>query len=181
MDKPISYKGSEPYIFVSYAHKDADTVWPIIARMQADGYRVCDGSTILDYEWDADTSIASLIEGCSYFIAFLSEDYLASIYCMEELNFALYQDKEQLPVYLSDVTLPAGMRMRLSRLQAIHWYTYENEDKVFSKLYEAKGLDTCQGNPVMTAEPTTESADAEATVAKSRTDLAMEMSKRSIK
>ena len=37
---PVAYKGSEPYIFISYAHKDSEAVLPVIARLQKDGYRV---------------------------------------------------------------------------------------------------------------------------------------------
>lgn len=37
---PVAYKGTDPYIFISYAHKDSDIVLPIISRLQKDGYRV---------------------------------------------------------------------------------------------------------------------------------------------
>ena len=30
---PVAYKGDEPYIFISYAHKDAETVLPIVDRL----------------------------------------------------------------------------------------------------------------------------------------------------
>lgn len=35
---PVAYKGDQPYIFISYAHKDSDIVLPIISRLQQDGY-----------------------------------------------------------------------------------------------------------------------------------------------
>ena len=31
---PVAYKGQQPYIFISYAHKDSEIVLPIIARLQ---------------------------------------------------------------------------------------------------------------------------------------------------
>ena len=34
------YEGSEPYIFVSYAHKDAAMVMPLITGLQDRGFRV---------------------------------------------------------------------------------------------------------------------------------------------
>ena len=40
MDKITSYKGERPYIFISYAHKDAGAVYPILDHMQKDGYRI---------------------------------------------------------------------------------------------------------------------------------------------
>lgn len=40
MDRPVAYEGSEPYIFVSYSHKDSATVLPVISELQAEGFRV---------------------------------------------------------------------------------------------------------------------------------------------
>ena len=35
-----AYEGRAPYIFVSYAHKDAAQVLPVIAQLQSYGYRI---------------------------------------------------------------------------------------------------------------------------------------------
>lgn len=35
-----AYKGENPYIFVSYAHKDKDIVYPVIEELQNRGYRI---------------------------------------------------------------------------------------------------------------------------------------------
>ena len=51
---PVAYKGDQPYIFISYAHKDSNIVLPIIARLQQDGYRVWyDEGIALGSSWDA--------------------------------------------------------------------------------------------------------------------------------
>ena len=144
MNRPICYKGDEPYIFVSYAHQDDVRVWPILDRMQRDGYRVWyDEGIDPGAEWP--DTIAAHVEQCGFFIAFLSEGYLASDNCKDELNFARELGKERLMVHLSPVELPVGMRMQLSRYQAIRWYTYEDEAMAFAKLYETKGLSAFQG------------------------------------
>ncbi len=137
-----SYEGSGPYVFVSYAHRDSGAVLPIIARMMADGYRVWfDEGIDPGTEWDTD--IAEHIEGCAYFIALISENYLVSENCKDELNFVRDLGKPRLLVYLADVMLPAGMRMRLGRLQAIHKYTYSEEQDFYEKLYAAEGISGC--------------------------------------
>ena len=140
MHKPIPYKGAEPYIFISYAHKDAQRVWPIIDRLIRDGYRVWyDEGIDPGTEWDE--FIANHIEHCSCFLAFLSANYMASDNCKDELNFVRDLNKSRLLIYLeSGVELPSGMRMRLGRLQAIHWYTYDNPADAFAKLYSAEEL-----------------------------------------
>lgn len=139
MTRPMPYQGEQRYIFVSYAHKDSDLVWPIIRRMQQDGCRIWyDEGIDPGTEWDQ--NIASHVEGCGYFIAFLSPNYLDSENCKDELNYARDLGKDRLLVYLEDVTLPGGMAMRLNRLQAVFWNRYENKDEFYAKLYAAQGL-----------------------------------------
>ena len=40
IDYPTAYEGTEPYIFISYAHKNTDQVIPIISVLQNRGFRV---------------------------------------------------------------------------------------------------------------------------------------------
>ncbi|HJN52309.1 MAG: toll/interleukin-1 receptor domain-containing protein [Pseudomonadales bacterium] len=41
MERPFpAYKGTEPYIFVSYAHEDAEMVYPEIARLRDQGFNI---------------------------------------------------------------------------------------------------------------------------------------------
>jgi hypothetical protein len=35
-----AYEGKEPYIFVSYAHKDSPAVFHIVEQLSARGYRI---------------------------------------------------------------------------------------------------------------------------------------------
>lgn len=157
MRQPICYKGDEPYIFVSYAHRDDVQVWPILDRMQRDGYRVWyDEGIDPGAEWP--DTIAAHVEQCGFFIAFLSEGYLDSDNCKDELNFARELGKERLMIHLSPVELPVGMRMQLSRYQAIHWYSYEDQTRAFAKLYETKGLSAFRGEDPSAAPPEEETA-----------------------
>ena len=41
MERPFpAYKGDEPYIFVSYAHEDDDTVYPEIQWLNDQGFNI---------------------------------------------------------------------------------------------------------------------------------------------
>lgn len=150
--KPLSpYKGDQDYIFVSYSHKNTDAILKLIARLQGDGYRVWyDEGIDPGTEWDE--NIATHVESCGCFIAFLSREYLASSNCKDELNFARELEKPRLLVYLEDIELPGGMRMRLGRLQAVHMYRYTDEQDFFEKLYGFSPLGKCRQLPG-TAEP----------------------------
>lgn len=133
------YAGNERYIFVSYAHKDGKKAERVIATLQDAGYRVWyDEGIDPGTEWD--DNIATHIEKCDYFIALISDAYIKSSNCKDELNFARDLEKKRLLVYLEDVELPAGMRMRLSRLQAIHMYRYDIYEEFLDKLFSADGI-----------------------------------------
>ncbi|MEO0597915.1 MAG: toll/interleukin-1 receptor domain-containing protein, partial [Chloroflexota bacterium] len=62
--------------------------------------------------WD---SICLNIEGCYAFVAILSQDYLDSVYCMGELEYALKLNKPVIALMLQDVDYPQKLNER--RLQ----------------------------------------------------------------
>ncbi len=152
MEKPIPYDGNKPFIFISYSHRDSDIVWPIIGQMIKNGYRVWyDDGIDPGTEWDE--FIATKIAECGYFIGFISDNYVASDNCKDELNFARDQVENRLLVYIKDTSLPKGMEMRLGRIQAIHWYTFKNEKQFFSKLYSSKNLYSFRDAPEIASAP----------------------------
>ena len=52
------YNGDEPYIFISYAHKDNSIVLPIVERMTQDGYRILyDEGITPGTEWDDEIAL----------------------------------------------------------------------------------------------------------------------------
>lgn len=138
------YKGEEAYIFISYSHRNMKAL-QIVEQLQSDGYRVWyDEGIDPGTEWDE--NIAMHVRNCFYFIALLSEDYINSSNCKDELNYARDLGKRRLLIYLQNVQLPAGMQMRLSRLQAIHKYTYDSEKLFMEKLYATRDLYECRTN-----------------------------------
>ena len=140
-EKP--YTGNEPYVFISYAHKDKDEVFDIISRLQQEGCRVWyDEGIDPGTEWDE--YIAGHIADCGCVISFISGNYINSNNCKDEINFARDLDKPRMLVYLEKTSLPLGMSMRLGRLQAIHAYTYDDRADFFRKLNEAAILDPCR-------------------------------------
>ena len=146
MQSPVPYKGTDPYIFVSYSHRDGEAVQKIIARMQRDGYRIWfDLGIDPGTEWDQ--YIAQKVVDCGYMIAFVSNNYIASSNCKDELNFARDLEKDRLIVYLEDVTLPVGMAMRMNRLQSVFRYKYNAEEPFYHTLYSANNLDRFRDAP----------------------------------
>ena len=139
------YKGDENYIFISYAHKDIKDVRSLIEQLQDNGFNVWyDEGIDPGTEWDE--NIASHIKDCSYFIAYMTNNYLESQNCRDEINYARDLDKERLLIYGEDVELPEGMKMRLGRLQAIYKNKYSNEKDFLGKVFETRGLDACRSS-----------------------------------
>lgn len=137
------YKGNNPYVFVSYSHKNSEEVLSTISRMQQLDFCVWyDRGIEPGSEWDE--NIASHISGCSYFVAFISKEYLESSNCKDELNYARDMDKPFLLIYLSDIQLPGGMSMRLNRVQAIHKYQYMKETDFYQALVDAEEINICR-------------------------------------
>lgn len=144
MDKVTSspYNGKDSFVFVSYAHRDSDKVFEIIAQMQADGYRVWfDEGITPGKDWDC--ILADRIEQCSLFLAFLSENYLNSGNCTDELFFARDMEKPLLLAFLDSSALSGGMRMRLGRTQAIFRNNYGDLDDFLKKLYQTEEMQAC--------------------------------------
>lgn len=132
----------KPYIFISYSHKDSDKVLTVLNRLRTEGFNVWfDGGIDPGTEWDE--NIATHVQGCSYFIAFVSQNYLDSSNCKDEINYARDLEKEQLLVYLEDVELPSGMAMRMNRLQAIFFNKYNADciEEAYRKLFTARGIE----------------------------------------
>ena len=136
------YQGTEPYLFLSYSHRNADAAAEAIRYLKSAGFRVWyDEGVIPATEWDE--NIAQAIENCSYLIALISEAYLASANCLDELNYARDRNIPLLLIYLEDVSLPSGLAMRLGRLLAIHRYRYDNPAAFYGKVVRAKGIGVC--------------------------------------
>lgn len=137
-----------PYIFISYAHRDSERVFPILMTMRRECYNIWyDEGINPGTEWDE--NIATHITNCSFFVAFVSEAYMQSENCKDELNYARDLDKELLIIYLDNVELPAGMAMRLNRLQAVNWYGYDQSiiAEAYQKLYLTEGLSVAKLTP----------------------------------
>ena len=137
-----------PYIFVSYSHKDSNFTIPIINRLKKEGYHVWyDDGIDPGTEWDE--NIANHIENCSYFVAVISNNYLQSDNCKDELNYSRDLNKNRLLVYIEECTLPSGMAMRLNRLQSIHKYKYKAEEDFYKKLFTANNINICKEHRII--------------------------------
>ena len=134
-EKPKAYGGDKPFIFISYAHKDAEIVIPIICELQNGGHRIWyDEGIAPGSNWDI--YISEQLDASSNVICFLSKAYVRSKNCRDELALSRLKGKPVIIVYLDDVELSPGLKMRYGRIQAL-FYNNTNRDEFFDKLCKA--------------------------------------------
>ena len=113
-----AYSGTKPFIFVSYAHKDAATVFPELQALHDAGYRIWfDEGIDPGNEWPEE--IANALNRAAKFLVFLSPAAVVSRNVRNEIHLALQLGKDFLAVYLSDTKLPPGLQLSISSIQAV--------------------------------------------------------------
>ena len=100
-----AYRGDDPYIFVSYAHRDSKFVFAELENLHNLGYKVWyDEGIEASSEWPEE--IANALIGCKVFLVFISPRSTASVNCRNEINLALNEGKPFLAVHLEESPLP---------------------------------------------------------------------------
>ena len=95
------YEGSRPFVFISYAHRQSDTVLDTIRILHEKGWRLWyDEGIPAGSDWP--TNIAQHMQSCERVIFFLSARALASHNCYSEMKAAARLGKPILLVRLED-------------------------------------------------------------------------------
>lgn len=124
MEKPFAAcAGEESYVFVCYAHRDAETVYADLRSLHDAGIRLWyDEGIQAGRSWRGE--IAAAIAGADRFLLFLSAASLASSHCLREIHYALDRDLEIIPVFLEAQPLPPELELGFNRVQAL----FRNDD-----------------------------------------------------
>ena len=128
-----SYEGNEPYIFISYSHRDSQEVYRILKMIDREKFRFWYDDT-MEIGEDFREELRVRIENCSAFLLFLSNSALQSKYCGMEIITAYKNNKKIYPIYLSDdVEIPPALKMILENLQHVKGVN-AGSDKYIQKL-----------------------------------------------
>lgn len=127
-----AYAGEEPFVFVSYAHKDGHLVYPEIKALHDSGVRIWfDGEIDPGNEWPED--IAQALLKAHMFLVFITPSSVKSKNVCNEINFAINKNKPFLAVHLQETQLPAGLELRIGDIQAI--LKYRMTKRISTKSY----------------------------------------------
>ena len=148
-----AYRGKEPYVFVSYAHLDADRVFAEIKRFNEAGFNVWyDEGIAPGNEWSEE--IANALSNASVFVVMLTPTSAPRENVLNEIDYALNEGKPFLAIYLEPTELTPGLKLRISRKQAILRYnmTEEEYDYKYIEAFLRFGLKRGEVRPVYLPE-----------------------------
>jgi hypothetical protein len=107
-----AYRGTDPYIFVSYAHKDSNAVFPIISEFHKVGFPIWyDEGIDPGNEWPKE--IESALKNCTLFIVFISASAVRSKNVRNEINLALKRDTSFIEIELEVTELIDGLDLQM--------------------------------------------------------------------
>ena len=98
------YEGTEPYIFVSYAHSDSKAVMEVLNDMHARGCRIWyDEGIEVGSEWPE--CIAQHLRDAHLVLAFISGSYMKSDNCRREMHYALMKRIKVINIFLESTEM----------------------------------------------------------------------------
>ena len=129
-----SYEGDEPYLFVSYSHKDTFAVREVLRLIDREKFRFWYDDT-MEVGEDFRTELRTRIENCSGVLLFISDASMNSKYCGMEIITAFKNDKKIYPIYLKDnIEIPAPLKMILENIQHVKGFDGENFERYVQKM-----------------------------------------------
>ena len=116
-----AYRGTEPYIFISYARVDSMSVFGELIRLRDWGANIWyDEGIMPGSEWPKE--IAHAIKGCAMFLYFISRRSVESVNCRNEIYYALALKKPFFGIYLEETQIDmidAGLALSIGSLQSV--------------------------------------------------------------
>ena len=125
-----AYTGKEPYLFVSYSHRDTAKVYPILDALYDRKYRLwydesCENGN------DFRDELRMRIENAEAVLLFVSESSMASPFCGMEIIVARENNKRLYPIYLDASAIPPAFQILLANT---HHSTSDNMDKLIRSM-----------------------------------------------
>jgi hypothetical protein len=134
----------QPYLFVSYAHRDSSIVYPDIQQFHDQGYRVWyDEGIEPGSEWPED--VANALNDCDMCLLYLSPQAVDSRNVRNEIHLAISKNKPIITVHIEETQLPSGLELQLGSTQAILRHSESEEqyrrriEKAFTPYEQLRG------------------------------------------
>ncbi|MBP5331831.1 MAG: toll/interleukin-1 receptor domain-containing protein, partial [Lachnospiraceae bacterium] len=133
-----AYRGDGKYLFVSYAHKDSEDVYPVIEALIADGYRVWYDEGI-DPGEDWAEAIGSSLSKASLLMFFATKTSVKRENVMRELVFAKEHDIPVITVKIGNFVFPPETERMLLVNQVVNLSAFETFNEFVTALRPVTG------------------------------------------
>lgn len=125
-----AYTGSEPYIFISYSHRDSKIVYAVLDELHEHKYRLwydesCENGS------DFRDELREKIRKAEAVILFVSKASMSSPFCGMEVIVAREYGKRLYPIYLDDVQIPPAFEILLANT---HHSTTKDRKKLIATM-----------------------------------------------
>ena len=149
------YEEDYPFVFVSYSHKNEEVILSLIQSLHEKGINIWYDHDIIAREvWD--DKIAGQIQSCRIVVCFITEDYLRSDHCVDELKYALNKGKAVLTLCVKGISFPSGLDMRLSSRQIVEVNNDPDIQYMIQRICECQEIHECMIPPAPAPDPTDE-------------------------
>ena len=152
-ERPTAYKGSEKYIFISYAHKDSADVMPLIEALQSASYRVWyDEGIEPGNDWAG--VIGNNLEKAAVVLFCASKNSVKRDNVLREIAFAGEHDVPVLTVTIGNVAFPAELERMLMVNQTVSLRSFKTYGEFVNAISGVlKKYGTCADAGVGSAAP----------------------------
>jgi len=114
-----AYRGTRPYLFASYSHRNMRDVFGIIRKISGSRFRIWyDEGIKPGNEWPEEVGRA--LTGCRLFVVFMSPEAMESRNVRNEINMATSENKTVMVVFLRPTELSEGMKLQLGTVQFLN-------------------------------------------------------------
>ena len=127
-----AYSGNYPYIFVSYAHKDKDIVYPFIEELQKRYNVWFDDGIHLGKDYKKE--IMNHVSASSLFLFMVSSHSLDSDFCKKEIYFAENKKIRFINILIEDIELPDWFLFDYGHIQAFPLYGYSSLEEALDDM-----------------------------------------------
>ena len=125
-----AYTGKEPFLFISYSHRDTEQVYPILDELHDRKFRIWyDESCETGNDFRAE--LRDRIERCEAVILFVSKSSMSSPFCGMEIIVARENQKRIYPVYVDESEVPPAFQILLANT---HHGSINNRKKLIDAL-----------------------------------------------
>lgn len=134
------YEGKDPYIFISYSHKDSAQMLRLASELKKYCNVWYDDGIHAGNDW-AD-KVADKLLNCALFLFLVSPNSLASDNCKDELALARDSGKPFINIRLSDISFEGGMQLRYGRYQYFDLFKYDDYSQAVIELFKSESFGT---------------------------------------